>query len=181
MGGLTSYAWRSLAARPLRSLLTIVGIALGVAVLFAALATNAAIDGAIDRTVATWSAGPTCAIEGFTERGLSAASTEAIDETAGVDGATPILERRTYVAPSVASPPSAEPPPPVTVLGIDPITYALGLHDLDLAAGVGLDRGHRTRSPHHRATGAARRAARRWRARAPGRRRPPCPSRSSGS
>ncbi|HSS35306.1 MAG TPA: FtsX-like permease family protein, partial [Patescibacteria group bacterium] len=135
---MTSYAWRSLAARPLRSLLTIVGIALGVAVLFAALATNAAIDGAIDRTVHDVLGRADLRVEGFTERGLSAASTEAIGDTAGIDGATPILERRTYLAPSVASPPSAEPPPPVTVLGIDPITYAL-VHDLDLAAGVGLD------------------------------------------
>jgi ABC-type antimicrobial peptide transport system permease subunit len=134
---LTSYARRSLAARPLRSLLTIVGIALGVAVLFAALATNAAIDGAIDRTVHELLGRADLRVEGFTERGLSAASTEAIGDTAGIDGATPILERRTYLAPSVASPPSAEPPPPVTVLGIDPITYAL-VHDLDLAA-VGLD------------------------------------------
>ena len=139
MGGLTSYAWRSLAARPLRSLLTIVGIALGVAVLFAALATNAAIDGAIDRTVHDLLGRADLRVEGFTERGLSAASTEAIGDTAGIDGATPILERRTYLAPSVASPTERRAsrrrsPSSASTRS----TYAL-VHDLDLAAGVGLD------------------------------------------
>ncbi len=134
MGGLSSYAWRSLAARPLRSILTVVGIALGVAVLFAALATNAAIDQAIDRTVRDTLGRADVRVEGFTERGLSAASVDAIGETNGVDGATPILERRTYLDASVATPPSAALPAPVTVLGIDAATYAL-VHDLDLVAG----------------------------------------------
>ena len=37
---LTRLAWRSLRARPLRTLLSALGVALGVAVLFAGLATN---------------------------------------------------------------------------------------------------------------------------------------------
>ena len=136
MGGLSSYAWRSLAARPLRSLLTVVGIALGVAVLFAALATNAGIDGSIERTVQQLLGRADLRIEGFTERGLSAASIKAIGATPGVDVASPILERRTYLTADVTTPPSDALPAPVTVLGIDPATYP-GIHDLDLVAGVG--------------------------------------------
>ena len=135
MGGLTSYAWRSLAARPLRSFLTVIGIALGVAVLFAALATNAGIDGAIERTVHQLLGRADLRVEGFTERGLSAASIKAIAEAPGVEVATPILERRTYVAATVSTPPSRALPAPVTVLGIDPTSFA-GIHDLDLVAGV---------------------------------------------
>jgi putative ABC transport system permease protein len=136
MGGLTSYAWRSLAARPLRSFLTVVGIALGVAVLFAALATNAGIDGAIERTVHQLLGRADLRVEGFTERGLSTASIKAIVETPGVQVATPILERRTYVSATVSTPPSRALPAPVTVLGIDPASYA-ALHDLGVVAGVG--------------------------------------------
>ncbi len=138
MGGLSSYAWRSLVAHPLRSLLTVVGIALGVAVLFAALATNAGIEGAIGRTVRDLIGRADLRVEGFTERGLSPASVEAIAGTTGVAVSTPVLERRTYPAPDPLAPPSATLPPPVTVLGIDPATYPT-LHDVDLAAGSGLE------------------------------------------
>ena len=123
MGGLSSYAWRSLAARPLRSLLTVVGVALGVAVLFTALTTNAGIEAAIGRTVGDLIGRAGLRVEGFTERGLSAASLTAIDETPGVDVTTPVLERKTYLAPDPLAPPAPTLPAPVTVLGIDPATY----------------------------------------------------------
>ena len=53
MGGLNGLAWRGLRARPLRTGLTVAGVALGVAVLFAGLATNAGIEAAVDRAVST--------------------------------------------------------------------------------------------------------------------------------
>ncbi|HKB27702.1 MAG TPA: hypothetical protein VKC59_01650, partial [Candidatus Limnocylindrales bacterium] len=49
--GLDRLAWRAVLARPLRSILTIVGIALGVGVLSASLTLSAALDAAVDRTV----------------------------------------------------------------------------------------------------------------------------------
>jgi hypothetical protein len=49
--GLDRLAWRTIAARPLRSFLTILGIALGVAVLSASLTLGAALDQAVARTV----------------------------------------------------------------------------------------------------------------------------------
>ena len=134
MGGLSSYAWRSLAARPLRTFLTVIGVALGVAVLFAALATNAGIDGAIDRTVRDLIGRADLRVEGFTESGLSAATVEAIADTPGVDAVTPTLERRTYLAPDPAAPPAVTLPAPVRVLGIDGATYP-AIHDLDLTSG----------------------------------------------
>ncbi len=134
MGGLSSYAWRSLAARPLRTLLTVVGVALGVAVLFAALVTNAGIDSAIDRSVRDLIGRADLRVEGFTEGGLSPATVEAIGDTPGVDAITPTLERRTYLAPDPAAPPTGTLPAPVRVLGIDGASYA-AIHDLDLAAG----------------------------------------------
>jgi putative ABC transport system permease protein len=137
VGGLSSYAWRSLAARPLRTLLTVVGIGLGVAVLFASLTTNAGIEATIGRTVGDLVGRANLRVEGFTERGLSPASVAAIGETEGVDVAAPILERKTYLAPDPLTPPAATLPPPVTVLGIDPLTYSV-LHDHDLSAGVNL-------------------------------------------
>src|SRR5262245_7764343 len=51
MRGFHGLAWRGLRARPLRTTLTILGVALGVAVLYAGLATNAGIDAAVDRAV----------------------------------------------------------------------------------------------------------------------------------
>ncbi|MEO8228624.1 MAG: FtsX-like permease family protein [Chloroflexota bacterium] len=137
MGGLSSYAWRTLAARPLRALLTVAGIALGVAILFAALTTNAGIEATIVRTVGDLLGRADLRVEGFTERGLSSASLVAIGETAGVDVASPIFERKTYLAPDPLAPPAPALQRPVTVLGIDPATYP-ELHDLHVVTGVGL-------------------------------------------
>ena len=53
MGGLSSLAIRSLAARRGRTVLSVVGIALGIAVLHASLATDAGIAASTDRTVSS--------------------------------------------------------------------------------------------------------------------------------
>ena len=59
---LNRLAVRSLRARPLRATLSVLGVALGVAVLFAGLATNAGVEASVRRAPsATSSAGPTCA------------------------------------------------------------------------------------------------------------------------
>lgn len=137
MGGLSSYAWRSLAARPLRSLLSIAGIALGVAVLFAALATNAGIETAVERTVRDLVGRADIRIEGFAEGGLSPASVRAIAETPGVSVVAPQLQRRTYLGPDPTTPTGQA--APVTVLGIDPAADRR-VHDLALASGAALAR-----------------------------------------
>ena len=83
MGGLTSLAWRSLAARRGRTALSIIGIALGVGVLFASLATDAGIDASIDRTVRDLVGRADLRVAAFGDPGLSAESVAAIERGAG--------------------------------------------------------------------------------------------------
>lgn len=133
MGGLASFAWRSLLARPVRTLLSVAGIALGVAVVLAALATSAGIEAAADRTAGDVLGRADLRVEALGEGGLSDQSIAAIEATPGVATAARQLERRTY--PEVGS--AAAMSDPVTVLGIDPAPDA-AIHDRALVAGRGL-------------------------------------------
>jgi putative ABC transport system permease protein len=132
---LNSLAFRSLAARRGRTALSVVGIALGIAVLYASLATDAGIAASIDRTVRDLVGRADLRVEAFGPAGLGPASLAAIEQAPGVTVAAPALERRTYLVPAVDDPNAA--PPPVTVLGIDPGPEA-SVHDLALAAGSAL-------------------------------------------
>jgi putative ABC transport system permease protein len=135
MGGLTALAWRSLRARQVRSILTIVGIALGVGVLYAALSTSAAIDLAIGRSVDGTIGRAGLRVATFTEHGLSAETLRVIEETPGVSVVAPALERRTYLGPDLIGP--AGVPAAVTVVGVDPAAET-ALHDLTLREGTTL-------------------------------------------
>lgn len=132
--GLDRLAWRAVAARPLRSLLTIVGIALGIAVLSASLTLGAALDAAVDRTVRELVGRADLRVAGFLETGLSPLSVEAISTTDGVVDATPVIQHRTFPLGTPTGATAAA----VTVLAIDPASYAR-VHDLAIVAGVGLD------------------------------------------
>ena len=123
-------AWRTVASRPLRSLLTIVGIALGVGVLSASLTIGAALDVAVDRTVRDMVGRADIRISGFAENGLSDAALAVIRATPGVTAAAEVVERRTFLE----GKPNGGAASAVTVLGIDPASYA-DLHDLPLASG----------------------------------------------
>jgi putative ABC transport system permease protein len=136
VGGLTSLAWRSLAARRGRTALSIVGIALGVGVLFASLATDAGIEASIERTVHDLVGRADLRVAAFQDRGLSAESIAAIDETPGVVVAAPVLQRRTYLEPDLNDPTLAL-PPPVTILGVDPVLEGQ-VRDVSLVAGTNL-------------------------------------------
>ena len=129
--GLTRLAWRMLAARPLRTFLTIVGIGLGVGVLAASLTLGAALDDSIDRTVHDLVGDAELRITAFAEAGLSASSVQAVTSTPGVAAIAPALEQRTFLDTSIGNPQAA-----VTVLGVDPTTYPT-VHDLALLAGAG--------------------------------------------
>lgn len=135
MGGLISLAIRSLAARRGRTVLSIVGIALGVGVLYASLATDAGITASIDRTVRDLVGRADLRVEAFGPTGLSAATLAEVEAAPGVVLAAPALQRRTYLVPAAdaTSPASA----PVTALGIDP-TREAAVRDLVLASGRGL-------------------------------------------
>jgi putative ABC transport system permease protein len=134
--GLSRLAWRSLSARRLRTSLTIVGIALGVGVLFASLATSAGIESSIERTVDDLVGRADLRVTAFQERGLSAQTIATIAAAPGVDVTAPALERRTYLRQELGDPTL---PTPVMVLGIDPATDA-EVHDLALVDGSALAR-----------------------------------------
>ena len=133
-----SLAVRSLVARRGRTALSIVGIALGVAVLYAALATDAGIAASIDRTTRDLVGRADLRIEAFGPAGLSADSLAAIEAAPGATTVAPALERRTYLIPA-GDAPDAEggAPPPVTALGVDPAQEPR-VRDLDLMEGVAL-------------------------------------------
>ncbi len=135
MRGFVPYAWRSLVARPARSLLTAFGIAIGVGVLVAALAIDAGLDVSIDRTVSGLVGRADLRVAAFTETGLSAETLAAVDGVPGVELTAPAIERRSYLAPEVGRSSTGE---PVTVLGIDP-SKEPKVRDLTLARGAPLD------------------------------------------
>jgi putative ABC transport system permease protein len=132
---LNSLAFRSLAARRGRTALSVIGIALGIAVLYASLATDAGIAASIDRTVRDLVGRADLRVEAFGPTGLGPDSLAAIQQAPGVVVAAPALQRRTYLVPAIDDPNAA--PPPVTVLGIDPGPEA-SVHDLVLASGAPL-------------------------------------------
>ena len=132
---MTHLALRSLAARSGRTALSVTGIALGIAVLYASLATDAGISASIDRTVRDLVGRADLRVEAFGPTGLSAESETAVAAAPGVVQAAPALQRRTYLAPA-----ENDPDPigaPVTALGIDPVREA-ALRDLELVAGAPL-------------------------------------------
>src|SRR6476469_850667 len=131
MSGLTRLALRSLRERLLRTTLTIVGVALGVAVLFAGLATGDGITAAADRTVDALVGRADLRVGAFGEGGLGSERFAAITDTPGVEIVAPALERRTYLE---GTNPDGSLPPSVTVLGIDPVAEPR-LHDLTLVEG----------------------------------------------
>jgi putative ABC transport system permease protein len=139
MRRLSSLAWRSLAERRGRSLLTIAGVALGVGVLFAAITTNAAVDGSIDRTVSTILGRGDLRVSALGEAGLSQASLDAIASTAGVTDVSPELQARTFLERAPTAP-EAGYADPVAVLGVDPAAYER-MHDLRIVEGTGLGAG----------------------------------------
>ena len=132
---LTRLAFRSLRAQPLRAALSSLGVALGVAVLFAGLATSAGVEASVRGTVRDLVGRADLRVAAFGESGLSAATVAAIAGTPGVAVAAPAFERRTYLGPGLVADTAL--PPPVTVLGIDP-TVDPKLHDLALVSGVPL-------------------------------------------
>jgi putative ABC transport system permease protein len=118
----------------MRSFLTTAGIALGVAVLFASLSAGATMDAAVDRAAADEMGHADLRVGALEETGLSQQTVDLIKGAAGVSIAAPALERRTYLSASPNLTPSSKLPPPVTVLGIDPVLEPQ-LHDMPLASG----------------------------------------------
>ena len=127
-----SLAIRSLLARRGRTALSIIGIALGIGVLYAALATDAGIAASIDRTVRDLVGRADLRVEAFGPSGLSADSLADVEAAPGASLVAPALERRTFLLLE-----SGAAAPPVTALGIDPVREER-VRDLVLASGTAL-------------------------------------------
>jgi putative ABC transport system permease protein len=130
----SSLAGRSLRARPLRSALTMAGVALGVAVLFASLSASATMEAAVDRAAADEMGRAAVRVQTLEERGLSPDLLAVVTRTSGAAVAAPALERKTYLAVSESQAPASRIPGSVTVLGIDPVAEP-ALHDMPLSGG----------------------------------------------
>ena len=132
MRSLASLAWRSLAARRVRTVLTIVGVALGVGVLFAMQVTNATLDAAVDSTVRDLVGRADLRVQAFAETGLSPDSVQAIRDTPGVAAVAPVLERKTFLV--AQQMPTGD---PITVEGIDPDAERQ-IRDIAIVRGIDL-------------------------------------------
>ncbi|HEY8438497.1 MAG TPA: FtsX-like permease family protein [Candidatus Limnocylindrales bacterium] len=126
-----SLALRSLGARPGRTALSIIGVALGIGVLYASLAADAGITSSIDRTVRDLVGRADLRIEAFGAAGITKESLAAVEDAPGVAVAAPALERRTYLSPAADQ---TTPSAPVTALGIRPADETR-VRDLPLASG----------------------------------------------
>jgi putative ABC transport system permease protein len=124
----------------MRSFLTMVGIALGVAVLFASLSAGATMDAAVDRAAADELGRSDLRVQALEEQGLNPATVDVISRVPGVSVAAPALDRETYLSVGAGQTASMQLPPPVTVLGIDPVRETQ-LHDMPLSAGRALGAG----------------------------------------
>ncbi|HLA15657.1 MAG TPA: FtsX-like permease family protein [Candidatus Limnocylindrales bacterium] len=139
MRRLSSLALRTVLARPARSGLTIAGVALGVGVLLAVLITNVGIARGSERAVADLLGAADLRVSAFEERGLDAASVDAIAEVEGIERSTASIDQQTYVLSTIASG-IAESVDPVRVRGVDPATFGL-VHEVRLADGTTLATG----------------------------------------
>jgi len=128
--GIDRLAWRAVMARPLRSLLTVIGIALGVGVLSASLTLSAALDASVERTVHDLVGRADLRVSAFLDAGLTDDAIRTIATTDGVATVAPVVEKKTFLG-SQAGTGTAD---AVTVVGIDPASY-LAIHDLPLVAG----------------------------------------------
>ncbi len=137
MRAANALARRSLVARPVRTILTVIGIALGTGVLVAGLILNAALDAAVDRGVADLLGRAEVRVAAFEEQGLSPASVVAVATTPGVATVAPTLQRRTYPLPSLDA---TTLPAPLTVVGIERAADP-AVRDRPLAAGALLGTG----------------------------------------
>ncbi|MGH2483649.1 MAG: ABC transporter permease, partial [Candidatus Limnocylindria bacterium] len=132
---LSAIAWRSLTARPARTALTGLGVALGVALVAGTLLTADAATRAVSEAAQDLYGEADLRVRAFDDDGLGAGSVEAIRSIPGVAISAPLAERRLLL--------STQPGPDeqvftLTAVGVDPASEA-ALGRPSLAAGVPLD------------------------------------------
>lgn len=129
-----SLAIRSLRARPGRTVLSWLGVAFGIAVLVAALTTDAGIAASTERSARATLGTADVRIAAVGPRPLSAATVAAIAATDGVADAAPALEARTVL--TTPDRPTAS-GAPIAVLGVEPGAERR-VHDLPIVDGRSL-------------------------------------------
>jgi putative ABC transport system permease protein len=112
------YGWR-LRAHPLQELLAGVGIAAGVALLFAVQVANTSITGSVDRLLSGIVGSADTQVSSVSPNGFTAATAEAVAALPEVDVAAPVLERRAILTGPRGS-------RPFELFGVEPSLAALG-------------------------------------------------------
>jgi putative ABC transport system permease protein len=128
---LAAIAWRGLRARPLRTALTVAGVALGVAVVAGTLIATNAADAAVRSAVAELLGRADLRVRAFDDAGFTPRTVQALRGMPGVLAGAPVSERRLTVA--------AEPDRvfQLLVLGVEPAAEP-AIRDPNLVSGVGL-------------------------------------------
>jgi len=114
---LASLAWRGLLARPLRTSLAVVGVALGVAVVVATVITGASSDAALRSATADLLGAADVRLRAFDEAGFTPRAVQALRSLPEVRTAAPVSERRLVVH---TAPGDNEQVFTLQVIGIDP-------------------------------------------------------------
>src|SRR2546427_11800710 len=96
---LSALAWRGLLARPLRSALTILGIALGVGIITATLVANQAATETVQRAAQELFGKATIRVRAFSDAGLTPRAVTTLRRLPGVSAAAAVSGRRPGVTP----------------------------------------------------------------------------------
>ena len=131
---LATLAWRGLLARPLRTALSVVGVALGVAVVAATAITGASSDAALRSATADLIGSADVRLRAFAEGGFTPRTVQSLRDQPDVEAAAPVSERRLVA--------STDPGPDervfsILVIGVDPTIDPL-IREPRLVAGVPL-------------------------------------------
>ena len=131
---LATIAWRGLLARPLRTALAVIGVALGVAVVAATIVTSAASDAALRSATADLLGAADVRLRAFRDEGFLPRTVQTLRAVQGVAATSPVSERRLVVH---TAPGDDEQVFTLLVIGIDPEVDAT-IREPRLIAGVPL-------------------------------------------
>jgi putative ABC transport system permease protein len=136
---LATLAWRGLTARRLRSALTIMGVALGVALVAGTLLASQAASEAVERAAKEIMGRADLRVRAFNPSGFSPRAVQTLRQIPGVLTAAAVAERRIQV--STLAGPDEIVFAPMLVLGVDPEDEAqVRTYDLEAGSFVSSDR-----------------------------------------
>ncbi len=116
---LSALAWRGMAARPLRTALTILGVALGVAIISATLVANQAATDTVRRAATELFGRADLRVRAFADTGLTARAVTTLRGLPGVEAAAALTERRLQL--TTLPGPDEQVFNGMLVIGIDPV------------------------------------------------------------